>query len=51
MTRMKKDTALVEVLRDGVFHAEDMRADKGEKVECDPAIAAKLIENGHARAA
>ena len=49
MTRTKKDTATVVMLRDGVFYAEDQHADKGDKVECDAATAATLIENGHAR--
>lgn len=42
-------TQTVEILRDGVFIAEDVRANKGDKPEVSRAIAKILIANGHAK--
>ena len=37
------------VLRDGVFVAEDVRKDKGERAYASPDVAQLLIERGHAK--
>lgn len=39
----------VSMLRDGVFVAEDVRKDKGEKAFVPADIAKVLIDNGHAK--
>ena len=50
MTKQTKKTDKLEILADGVFVADDVRMDKGATAEgIDPAIAAKLIANGHAK--
>lgn len=47
--KVPEGAAMLEILRDGVFHAEDQRADKGNKVACADDVAALLIERGFAR--
>lgn len=50
MARPRNDGLVpVEILRDGVFHAEGERSDKGHKPAVDPEIAVILIERGHAK--
>jgi hypothetical protein len=51
MTKQKKaaDKAAIEILRDGVFVAADVRKDKGERAEVTPEVAQLLIERGFAR--
>ena len=39
----------IEVTRDGVFVADDLKAAKGEKHTVPAAVATVLIENGHAK--
>lgn len=39
----------VEILRDGVFIGDDVRADKGDQPEVDPDIAKLLTDKGLAR--
>lgn len=50
MARPRKDGEVtVEILKDGVFYAEDARADKGERVTVSPEIAEGLKANGLAK--
>lgn len=42
-------TVGIEVLRDGVFVAEDVCKNKGERADCSAEIAELLIERGHAK--
>lgn len=50
MARPRKDgDVTVEILRDGVFHAEDERSDRGDKPTVSPDVANILIERGHAK--
>jgi hypothetical protein len=52
MARPRSDGLVtVEILKDGVFYAEDERSDKGDKPAVDPKVAEILIENGHAKRA
>ena len=46
----KKQSDKLEILANGVFIAADVRKDKGDIAEgVDPAAAAILIKNGHAK--
>jgi hypothetical protein len=50
MARPRKDgDVTVEILRDGVFYAEDKRADKGDKVAVPVDVAEGLKANGLAK--
>jgi hypothetical protein len=50
MPKHKKPSDKLEILADGVFVAADVRKDKGAIAEgVDPAVAATLIANGHAK--
>lgn len=50
MPKPKKQSDKLEILADGVFVADDVRKDKGAIAEgVEPAVAAILIKNGHAR--
>jgi hypothetical protein len=56
MARPKKDTypaagdkGKLRSLRDGLFYADNKRADWSEVFECDAGIAAILIERGDAK--
>jgi hypothetical protein len=41
------DTLSLLILRDGVFIADDVSADKGDQCAVDRKTALKIIENGH----
>lgn len=45
----KAETVEITVLRDGVFIADDVRKDKGERGHASPDVAKLLIERGHAK--
>lgn len=51
MAAKKKDadSVQIEILRDGVFVAEDVRCDKGSKPNVPASIADDIVKNGHAR--
>lgn len=50
MGRPRKDGDVeIEVTRDGVFVAEDDKRAKGARATVPAAVAATLIENGHAK--
>jgi hypothetical protein len=50
MTKQAKKSDKLEIIADGVFIADDIRKDKGAIAEgVDPAVAATLIANGHAK--
>lgn len=48
---MKKPQTVkeIQILKDGVFIAEDVRANTGDKVKVNPETAKMLIERGHAK--
>lgn len=49
MPRAKSDKIKIEILKDGVFIADDVRADKGERHEVEASLAKAIIANGHAK--
>ena len=48
MAKAKNDVQ-VEILRDGVFVAEDQRCDTGDVATVSAEIADALVKNGHAK--
>lgn len=44
-----KDSVQIEILRDGVFVAEDQPCNKGDVETVPAAIAETLVKNGHAK--
>lgn len=44
-----KDSVQIEILRDGVFVAEDERCDAGDVATVAAEIADALVKNGHAK--